>query len=640
MMATRLVLAFIITGLFSFSKQYGASENDPKKTTAFEDAPGWARDVIWYEIGVERFRNGDPNNDPTVEDIQGAYPGFVPDGWNVTPWTQDWYKHDPYFSNLIGEKNSSGYEMSQFVDVVHSRRYGGDLQGVLDKIDYLDSLGITAVYFRPIFDSPSLHKYDARNWTHVDVNFGPDPVKDKQTIAAEVPDDPSTWQMTEADKLFLHVLDEFHERGIKVIVDYSFNHTGNTFWAWEDLVENQTKSKYKDWYWVEEFDDPSTNENEFKYHGWWGVPDLPEVRETSKQDVTVLSTFEGNIYSEEAKQHIFDVTQRWLDPDGDGDPSDGVDGYRLDVAAETPMGFWRDFRKHVRSINPDAFLMGEIWWEEWPDKLLDPEPYLRGDVFDAVMNYRWFRAARHYFNESPNEISSKELVDSLNRFQSNIRTGNNYSMMNYTCGFDTPRLLTSLFNKNKYKYKCKVHEDPQYKIHKPDSATYETLRLLLTQQFTYIGSPHIYAGDEMGMWGADDPSSRKPLIWKDYDFEDEVAHPLGHDRPVDKVAFDEGLFDFYQEVIALRKSNPVLMYGDIEYTLIDDVNKLLAYRRFDETDEVIAIFNSSKEARRVELDTKTVGKMKDYFGNATVKKDGNKINLFLPPRSSAVLVRI
>ncbi|RRJ90261.1 alpha-amylase family glycosyl hydrolase [Flavobacterium macacae] len=166
------------------------------------------------------------------------------------------------------------------------RRYGGDLQGVLDKMDYMDSLGVTAIYFRPLNDAPSLHKYDARYWHHIDVNIGPDPIKDKKTIAAEIPDDPSTWIMTEADKLFVKVISEFHKRGIKVILDYSWNHTGQTFWAWQDVLKNQEKSKYKDWYWVEKFDDPNTPENEFKYHGWVGVRELPEIKETQKQDMS------------------------------------------------------------------------------------------------------------------------------------------------------------------------------------------------------------------------------------------------------------------------------------------------------------------------------------------------------------------
>ena len=604
---------------------------------AFDNPPEWAREVVWYEIGVERFRNGDPSNDPTSEDIQGAYPGFIPEGWSVTPWTQDWYKDDPYFANFGDHKDYYGNKVEKFVDRVQIRRYGGDLKGVLDKMDYLDSLGITAVYFRPLNDGPSLHKYDARNWRHIDRNFGPDPQKDKLTIAEETPDDPKTWQFTEADKMFVTVIDEFHKRGIKVILDYSWNHTGQTFWAWQDVLEQQEKSKYKDWYWIEHFDDPNTPENEFKYHGWVGVHDLPEIRETQKQDLSKgLKPFEGNIYDEAAKQHIFNVAQRWLDPNGDGDPSDGVDGYRLDVAAETPLGFWQDFRKHVRKINPNAYLLGEIWWEEWPDKLLSPAPFVKGDIFDAVMNYRWYRAVRHFFNESPHQIPASELIDSLNRFQSDIRPGNNYAMMNYTGGFDTPRILTSLFNKNKYKYYCKVHENPDYKIHKPDSSTYQTLKLLLAQQYTYVGAPHIYAGDEMGMWGADDPSCRKPLIWTDYTYEDETAHPTGQKRPTDKVEFNQDVFGFHQQLIGIRKANPVLIYGDIEFIPIDD-DQILAYRRFDENNEMLAVFNALNTPKKVQLPLSESKKYQEILQGIDISNENGQWSIEIPARTSVLI---
>ena len=386
------------------------------------------------------------------------------------------------------------------------------------------------------------------------------------------------------------------------------------------------------------FDNPETEEQEFEYHGWAGVRELPEIKETQKQDLSKsLTSFEGNIYNEAAKQHIFNVAKRWLDPNKDGDPSDGVDGYRLDVAAETPLGFWRDFRKQVRQINPDAYLLGEIWWEEWPDKLLDPEPFLRGDVFDAVMNYRWYRAVRHFFNESPHKIEATELIDSLNRFKSNIRKGNNYAMMNYTGGFDTPRILTSLFNKNKYKYYCKVHENPEYKIHKPDVATFQTLKLLLAQQYTYFGSPHIYAGDEMGMWGADDPSCRKPLIWPDYTFEDESAHPLGQTRPVDKVEFDRDLFEYHQRLIKIRKSNPVLIHGEIEFMNVDDAKGMLAYRRYDDSAEIIAIFNHHDSEMEVAIPLKSKGDYKDILNNLAVKNNGDKLIVSIPAKAACFL---
>ena len=603
-----------------------------------ENPPEWTKDVIWYEVSVERFRNGDPSNDPTAEDIVGSYPGIVPEGWAVTPWTQDWYKHDLYFSEAANKPDFNGNLLKKFVDFVQMRRYGGDLQGVLDKMDYLDSLGITAVYFRPLNDAPSLHKYDARNWRHIDVNFGPNPSKDKETIASEIPDDPSTWKMTEADKLFVKVIDEFHKRDIKVILDYSWNHTGKTFWAWKDVLKNQTQSKYKDWYWIEQFDNPETPENEFEYHGWVGVPTLPEIKETEKQDASKsLTAFEGNIYDKAAKQHIFNVAKRWLDPNGDGDNSDGVDGYRLDVAAETPLGFWRDFRKHVRQINPDAYLLGEIWWEEWPDKLLNPEPFLQGDVFDAVMNYRWYRSARHFFNESPNKISASEFIDSLNSFRKTIRKNNNYAMMNYTGGFDTPRILTSLFNKNKYKYYCKAHENPDYKIHKPDTATYETLKLLLVQQYTYFGAPHIYAGDEMGMWGADDPSCRKPLIWTDYTFEDETTHPLGLERPIDKVVFNHDVFNFHRKLISIRKSNPLLVQGDIEFIKVKGFNDMFAYRRFDDTNEILAVFNHENTSKTIEISKVFNGEYSDILKVSKVENSQDKLMVTIPPRTASIL---
>jgi len=640
-MKTRILVFFGLL-LLSACKD---SETKPKpvteenSTTEFTDPPKWSKNVIWYEIAVERFRNGDKTNDPTAEDIIGTFPGEIPESWEITPWNQDWYKEDPFFSELEGRKDFYGNLTQRFVDKVQMRRYGGDLQGVLDKIDYIDSLGVTAIYFRPLNDSPSLHKYDARNWRHIDVNFGPDPEGDKKIMASEIPDDPSTWQMTSADRLFLEIIDAFHERGIKVILDYSWNHTGNTFWAWKDVLKNQENSKFKDWYWVEHFDDPKTEDNEFKYHGWVGVHTLPEIKETQKQDASIsLTSFDGNLYDPSAKQHILNVASRWLDPNQDGDVSDGVDGYRLDVAAETPLGFWRDFRKHVRGINPEAYLLGEIWWEQWPDKLLDPEPFLRGDVFDAVMNYRWYRTTRHYLNESPNTISVNQYIDSLNFFRSNIREGNNYAMMNYTGGFDTPRILTSLFNKNKYKYYCKVHENPEYKIHKPDANTYQTLKLLLVQQYTYIGSPHIYAGDEMGMWGADDPSCRKPLIWPDYAFEDETVHPLGQEKPIDKVIFNNDLFNYHQKMIDIRKSYPVLAYGEIEFLSVSDSDKVLAYSRYDRKDEVIVVINSGDEVIDVDVKVKFSSSYATILNNVDIKREEGSIRLKIEPKS-AILIK-
>ena len=269
---------------------------------------------------------------------------------------------------------------------------------------------------------------------------------------------------------------------------------------------------------------------------------------------------------------------------------------------------------------------------------MDPEPFLKGDIFDAVMNYRWYRAVRHFFNEAPDRISADELVDSLKSFSSNLRKENNYAMMNYTGGFDTPRILTSLFNKNKYKYKCKAHENPDYKIHKPDLKTYETLRLLLVQQYTYVGSPHIYAGDEMGMWGADDPSSRKPLIWPDLSFEDEVTHPLGQKRPRDQVKFNHGLFQFHKKLIGIRKTRPLLSKGNIEYLKITGNEGILAYSRFDNKNEMIAVFNSLHISRVLRIPKKYDFEYQDILYGIKVDNSKESLLIELPARSACLLV--
>lgn len=631
-----ITLFLLICLLFSCnSKQADSPVNS--SSPALEDAPEWAKGVIWYQIMVERFRNGDPSNDPTLQDITRGNPPEFLANWAVTPWTQDWYADDPYFADITGQKAlGDGYTIEQHHQKVQLRRYGGDLQGVIDKISYLEELGITAIYFNPLNDGPSLHKYDPTHWRHIDRNFGPTPAEDVEMMSQETPDDPATWQMTGADKMFVKVIDTLHKRGIRVILDYSWNHTGNTFWALDDIRENGENSKYKDWYTVHKYDDPTTPEDEFDYQGWVGIKSLPEIKETVEHDPSIVQAYEGNIMSEAAKHHIFNVSRRWLDPNGDGDPSDGVDGFRLDVAAEMPLGFWREYRAFVRGIQPEAYLLGEIWWEEWPDKLLDPKPFLEGDVFDAVMNYRWYRAVRHFFNDSPDECKVDELVDSLMRFSSNLRQENNYAMMNLTASHDVPRVATALFNKNKYKFKSKPQDDPAYKIHKPDDVTRTTQKLLLAQQFTYVGAPHIWAGDEMGMWGADDPDCRKPLIWPDMTFEDEKAHPLGLRKPVDRVQFDQGLHDYYQKLITIRKENPVLTHGDLKFWKLHDKDKILVYSRTDDSTAIFVIFNAYYDKADIRLNLEYMVD-EPYIDLLTGEEIKPRRGFRMAPRSAKIL---
>lgn len=568
-----LAITFILICLFFIMCK---KQNNPDQ---FILPPEWSKNVIWYQIFVERFYNGDPSNDPKPENIRTAsdfYP--IPDDWSVTPWTHNWYDQEAW-AKKIGKN---------FYGTLQLRRFGGDLQGVLDKLDYLSDLEITAIYLNPINDAPSLHKYDARNYHHVDVNFGPDPEGDNRIIASENPADPSTWQWTSADKLFLKLVDEVHKRGMRIIVDYSWNHTGVEFWAWKDILKNQEKSPYKDWYEIISFDNLSTDTNEFNYKGWLNIRSLPEIKKVNVIRERINGRpYEGNI-NEGAKKHIFDVTKRWLAPDGD--ITKGIDGYRLDVADQVPMGFWRDYRKFVKSINPEAYLVGEIWWEKWPDKLMDPVPYVSGDVFDAIMFYQLYRPARSFFANTQIHINAKQLTDILNNQWSKLTVPYRYSMMNVSATHDSPRLLTCFYNSGKYKYNAIPSNDSTYNTGKPDDETYKRVKLYLIHQFTNIGSPHIWNGDELGMWGADDPDCRKPLWWSEFKFEPETrTNLLKRKKVYDTIGFNNEHFSFYKKIIQIRKENPVLSNGEIEF--IKSEGNCLFYRRFNEMDEILVIFN-------------------------------------------------
>lgn len=575
-----IILTLIVGSTIAFAQQVQMPFNEP---------PTWSKNAIWYQVFVERFNNGDKSNDPKPENMDVPFIKIkTPEGWSVTPWTWDWYRQEDW-AVKTGK---------QFNDAVQYRRYGGDLQGVLNKIDYLQGLGVTALFLNPINDAPSLHKYDARNYHHIDVNFGPDPVGDIKLIASEKPDDPSTWKWTAADKIFLKVIEEAHKRGMKVIMDYSWNHTGTSFWAFEDLVKNQEKSVCKDWYNVTSFDNLVTPENEFAYEGWLGNKYLPEIKKVNlTTERRIGHSYEGNI-NEGAKQHIFAVTKRWLAPDGDA--SKGIDGFRLDVADHVGLGFWRDFRKLVRSVQPEAYLVGEIWWEQWPDQLMDPVPFTSGDVFDAVMFYQAYRPARYFFAKTNTPINSSQLKDSLQFQWNRLRPANRYAMMNTSSTHDTPRLLSDFYNPGKYKYHANPNEDKAYKTGKPDAETYQRLRLYLIHLFTTIGAPQIWNGEEMGMWGADDPNCRKPLMWKEYKFDPETRTNIQPGtKTYDKVAFNQSQYDFYKKMISIRKNNPVLASGELQFMLAE--GKKLAYKRFDSTDEIVVLFNLEPTSQRFQL---------------------------------------
>lgn len=588
-------------------------------------SPAWAKNAIWYQIFVERFHNGDKSNDPKIENVNIPPIGMVfPADWSVTDWGHSWY-----------EQESWAKPLGKFNHTVQYRRYGGDLQGVLDKLDYLQDLGVTALFFNPINDAPTLHKYDARNYHHIDVNFGSNPAEDMKMIAQENPNNPDTWQWTSADKLFLKVVEEAHKRGMKVIMDYSWNHTGTMHWAWQDILKNQANSPYKDWYDIKSFDNPNTPENEFSYNGWLGNSTLPEIK---KVNITtprkVGYPYEGDINAE-AKKHIFAVTKRWLAPNGE--VGKGIDGFRLDVADQIGLVFWRDFRTFVRSIQPEAYLVGEIWWQEWPDNLMNPVPYTSGDVFDAVMFYQVYRPARYFFAKTNFDINAQQFKDSLEFQWNRLSPETRQVMMNVSSSHDTPRLLSDFANPNKYKFKATPNDDANYNTNRPNQDSYKRLRLYLAHLFTSIGAPNIWNGEEMGMWGADDPDCRKPLMWKELKFKPEKRVRFTKEvESFDEVAFHEEHFKYYQKLIKIRKENPVLAVGEL--TFLTTAGKQLAYQRTDKANpanDITVLFNAAEKSQSFDLPAHAKG----YIDLLTNKKHkAGKVKL--PPFTALILKKL
>lgn len=349
--------------------------------------PQWVNETVWYQIFPERFANGDSSIDP-----EG---------------TLAWGSTEPTPKNF----------------------FGGDFQGVIDHLDYLEKLGITGLYFTPIFKAYSNHKYDTIDYMEIDPQFG-----DKET--------------------FKELINKCHERGIRVMLDAVFNHSGFYFPQFQDVIENGEQSQYKEWFHIHSF--PLKTEEPANYDTFAYVPAMPKLN-TEQPDV---------------KTYLLDVARYWIE-------EFDIDGWRLDVANEVDHAFWRDFRATVKKAKPDAYILGEIWH--------DSMPWLQGDQFDAVMNYPLTTAITEYF--AKDNISATEFVQYVTSVTNMYPETVNNVQFNLLGSHDTPRILT-LSDENK-----------------------EKVKLQMLVQFTMAGTPCIYYGDEIAMTGGQDPGCRKCMEW-------------------------------------------------------------------------------------------------------------------------------
>ena len=578
--------------------------------------PAWAKQAIWYQIFPERFRNGNPRSNPTLADLDGAWPQDQTSAWQIHPWTSDWYELQPYEA-----ANGQG-----FVYNAVRRRYGGDLQGILDKLDYLQDLGVTALYLNPIFDSPSHHKYDGLVYHHVDRTLGPDPLGDRALMAKEDPADPATWVWTAADRQALELVAAVHARGMRIIFDGVFNHVSSASPFFRDVVARQRRSPYADWFSIDSWDDPEQG-TRFAYKGWFGVAELPEWRQDES------GTVAG------PRDYIFASTRRWMAPFGSA--ADGIDGWRLDVAFCVKHPFWKAWRSLVKSINPEAYLTAEV---------IDPidvlKPYLQGDEFDAVMNYTVAFACAEFFIDQQKRISVSAFDARLRALRDAFDPCVAYVQQNLIDSHDSNRVGSHIVNRDGVPFRdwstyhgvSKAVENPAYDPRKPTVDEVAVQKLIVLFMMTYVGAPMIYYGDEVGMWGANDPCCRKPMLWPELTYDPEVYRPDGSRRTApDAVAVDHDLYETYRRLIQLRRDNPALSLGDFKTVLVDEARSLYAYRRGHAGRSLFVVLNNSGRTQRVDLPL-PAGRWSDLLesGRTIVAREGHA-EVEVPARWGVVL---
>ncbi|MBY6036374.1 alpha-glycosidase [Fictibacillus nanhaiensis] len=415
-------------------------------------APSWVKDTVWYQIFPERFANGDISNDPL----------------GTLPWASEEPKPNNFF--------------------------GGDFQGVIDHIDHLVKLGVTGIYFTPIFKAKSNHKYDTIDYLEIDPQFG-----DKDT--------------------FKKLVKICHENGIKVMLDAVFNHSGFFFEPFQDVLKNEEHSRFKNWFHLNEF--PIQTEPRPNYDTFAFEKSMPKL----------------NTENPEVREYLLKVARYWIE-------EFNVDGWRLDVANEVDHSFWREFRTAVKSVKPDAYILGEIWH--------DSMNWLQGDQFDAVMNYPFTNAVLDFV--ATESIDAKVFAEKLTAVMQMYPENVNEVAFNLLGSHDTARVLT-LCDDNKDK-----------------------LKLLYLLMLTFKGTPCIYYGDEIGMSGGRDPGCRKCMEW-------------------DESKQDIELFEHIQTLLSLRKKHKVLA-NEGEMRFISAEGKVLLYERSSYDESILILLNAGGKVEK------------------------------------------
>ncbi|MBO4952545.1 MAG: glycoside hydrolase family 13 protein [Lachnospiraceae bacterium] len=536
------------------------TQKDLNSDYNFQIAPGfsvpkWARGAVFYQIFVDRFYNGDTSND--VLDNEYCYIG------EHTRQVTDWFK---YPDNM---------DVRSF--------YGGDLQGVMDKLDYLQGLGVDVIYLNPIFVSPSNHKYDIQDYDYVDPHFGkivkdtgeclPEGCKDNRQASRYITRVTDKENLEASNELFAKLVEEIHKRGMRVILDGVFNHCGS-FNKWLDrecIYENQEgyekgayvdyESPYRSFF---KFQDPWQWPYNGTYNGWWGHDTLPKLNYEE---------------SEKLYEYIMRIGEKWVSPPYN------VDGWRLDVAAdlgyteEFNHRFWRDFRTRVKKANPEALILAEHYG--------DPKAWLLGDQWDTVMNYDAFMEPITWFLTGVEKHSDEfrgDLLGNPDAFTGALRHHmsrfNQNSLeiaMNELSNHDHSRFLTRT-NRRVGRIHTMGPEAAEENINKG------VFREAVVFQMTWPGAPTIYYGDEAGLCGWTDPDNRR-------------GYPWGRE--------DQDLIQFHRDIIRVHKSSEALMKGSVMF--LHGTYKVVSYGRFLPGEAVVVILNNDYETQELNLHVRRLG---------------------------------
>ncbi len=415
--------------------------------------PDWVGKSVIYQIFPDRFCNGDPTKNPDFSEWYYHDCKTPPAKGEYLPPEQEYYHFVDDWEDV------SGLTQSPFLPMGKPdwwSFYGGDISGVQSKLDYLKDLGINILYFNPLWQAKSNHKYDSADYHSIDPHLA------------------TTQEMID----FVH---KAHQQGIRIILDVAFNHTGETFWAFRDGVEKGTASPYWNWYDWFKWPLPKPLPPYFKpkeyYQCWWGIKDMPDLNYDLSRphpDENAVRDIREALPNWPLVDYLLNAVRWWL-------LDIGIDGFRLDVPDEVPFWFWELFRREVKTARPDAWIVGEIWHHA--------EDWISARYFDSVMNYACFKnPVMDYFILG--QISKREFTAQIETGLALYPWHSLQAMMNLLGSHDTQRLFT---------------------LAKGNVAR---IKLALIFQMCFIGAPHIYYGDEIALQGAKDPDNRRPFNWK------------------------------------------------------------------------------------------------------------------------------